>query len=74
MGAAGVLDFTELSSNFGLDFRVREEHGGDHHVLDQNPKPISKLDFLNFIFIVCFQMICQGLRYHWSIYLESVAW
>ena len=45
MGAAGVLDFTELSSNFGLDFRVREELGDDHHVLDQIPEPNLNLNF-----------------------------
>ena len=40
-----MLDCTESSSNFGLDFRFRDEHGGDHHVLDQIPEPNQNLNF-----------------------------
>ena len=68
MGATGLLDFTESSSNFWIEIGVEDEHGGAHHVFDLIPDPVSKFDFLNFIFIVCFKMICQGLWYHWGIY------
>ena len=37
-------DCTELSSSFGLDFRVREEHSGDQQVFDLIPKPSPKFD------------------------------
>ena len=69
-----MSDFTKLSSNFLLDFRVREEPGCAQQVFDLIPKPSLKFDFLNFIFIVCLKMICQGWWYHWGIYFGSVAW
>ena len=67
-------DCSELSSDFGLDFRVREEHSGDQQVFDLFPEPNPKLDFLKFLFMVCFKMFCQSLGYHWGIYFGSVAW
>ena len=48
MEATVLLDCTESSSNFGLDFRVRDELSGDHHVLDLIPEPSSNLIFLKF--------------------------
>ena len=40
-----MLNYTKSGSNFGVDFRVEEEHSGAQQVFDLIPEPKPNLDF-----------------------------